>query len=223
MCSELHGYNLARLKEKRIKSHKFRVGCVLFFPHPLFSISTFARLGSNPLHFTCPKSSVSSLTCSRVIQSSEQPLLVSYSQAYKSDILTNNNSYIRNSLLYYIRVLVLSTITLIIVIHEDARDMWIIESESRKPKEISCCFSLTFFHHFPPVKKKGFWKHTMPFLSAFLATSFYPPSFYETDGSQESLVFFLHFPLVYFLLGCVELSLSFANWASFWGSRFVAS
>lgn len=154
MCSELHGYNLARLKEKRIKSHKFRVGCVLFFPHPLFSISTFARLGSNPLHFTCPKSSVSSLTCSRVIQSSEQPLLVSYSQAYKSDILTNNNSYIRNSLLYYIRVLVLSTITLIIVIHEDARDMWIIESESRKPKEISCCFRLTFFHHFPPVKKK---------------------------------------------------------------------
>lgn len=93
-CSELYGYNLARLEEKRIKSHKFRVGCVLFFPHPLFSISTFARLGSNPLHFTCPKISVSSLTCSRMIQSSEQPLLVSYSQAYKSDILTNNNSYI---------------------------------------------------------------------------------------------------------------------------------
>lgn len=146
---------LARLEEKRIKSHKFRVGCVLFFPHPLFSISTFARLGLNPLHFTCPKTSVSSLTCSRMIQSSEQPLLASYSQAYKSDILTNNNSYIWNSLLYYIRVLALSTITLTIVIHKDARDMWIMESESRKPKDISCCFSLTFFfHHFPPVKKR---------------------------------------------------------------------
>ena len=152
------------MEEKRIKSHKFRVGCVLFFPHPLFSISTFARLGSNPLHFTCLKTSVSSLTCSRMIQSSEQPLLVSYSQAYKSDILTNNNSYIWNSLLYYIRVLLLSTITLIIVIHEDARDMWIMESESRKPEEISCCFSLTFFPSFPTGKKRSLEAHNVIFI-----------------------------------------------------------